>query len=231
MLEHKPAPARSRPNAQRLELICQREIEHVASSRRSSRSRVSGHEVSGAKLPVAPLQGERHFIRQFPEVTGPTHGVLRATGTLQQVAVTRIISARAEIEDVFIVCRGRHNQLRPAAPGANAVDLPGRLGCNRLQNGHSLQYAALESWKTAAEMMPEELTLESLSFEKGQNLRITGTTSLDDQARVTAFTEELSKVVVKGQPLFSRVALPSMTVRGANVVWTIVAELKRTDLR
>ena len=100
-----------------------------------------------------------------------------------------------------------------------------------LRDQLDLQYAALESWKTAAEMMPEELTLESLSFEKGQNLRITGTTSLDDQARVTAFTEELSKVVVKGQPLFSRVALPSMTVRGANVVWTIVAELKRTDLR
>ena len=100
-----------------------------------------------------------------------------------------------------------------------------------LRDQLELQYAALECWKATAEFMPEELTLENLAFEKGQNLRLYGSATKGDQENVTKFIEDLKKATDKEKLLFSNVILQNLNTRGDNVVWTIVAELARTDLK
>jgi hypothetical protein len=100
-----------------------------------------------------------------------------------------------------------------------------------LRDQLELQYAALESWKATAEFMPEELTLENMSFEKGQNLRLYGSAAKGDQENVTKFIEDLKKATDKEKLLFSNVNLQNLNTRGDSVVWTIVAELARTDLK
>ena len=54
----------------------------------------------------------------------------------------------------------------------NAIKL--REQTRVMQDQLSLQYAALDCWKAVAELLPEDLTLDGMRFEKGKTLTIFG---------------------------------------------------------
>jgi hypothetical protein len=98
-----------------------------------------------------------------------------------------------------------------------------------LQNQLNLQFAALDAWKAAAELLPDELTLESLGFEKGKTLRLFGSAPLDANTNITHYNKLLSEATVQGQPLFSRVASPTMNRRQDLWSWSFVCDLKQGE--
>lgn len=112
----------------------------------------------------------------------------------------------------------------------NAIKL--REKTRVMQDQLSLQYAALDCWKAAAELLPEDLSLDGLRFEKGKTLTIFGTAPEAAAIKVTDYYNSLRKVIVKDQPLFISPPgskPPSITTRGNQLSWSFVCELKRPE--
>jgi len=100
-----------------------------------------------------------------------------------------------------------------------------------LQEQMDLQYAALDCYKAVSDLLPSELTLDSLNFERGTKLTLFGTASANDVAKITDFNTDMRKVKrTNEEPLFSKVLPPSINSRqGDQKSWSFVCELKRTD--
>ncbi len=108
-----------------------------------------------------------------------------------------------------------------------------------LQDQVELQFAALESWKAVALNLPTELTLDSLNFDRGQKLVITGSAGDADVSKVMDFNETLRNVETeskldagKGEPLFAEVEAPTMRdYPGNRKRWQFTCVLKNTVSR
>lgn len=114
----------------------------------------------------------------------------------------------------------------------NALQLQAKIAV--LEEQMNLKFAALDCWKCVSDVLPEELTLTQLSFQRGKKLGLYGTVPSDQQAKVTEFNEALSKCTVNGRLLFSQVATRSIQGgAGAGnrpMNWTIECEIRRSDL-
>lgn len=98
-----------------------------------------------------------------------------------------------------------------------------------LQDTLELQYAALESYKAAADFLPPELTLESMNFG-GLKVLFRGTGGAEDRGKVSEFNAALQKVELNGQPLFSKVTFGNVNTKpGGQIDWSISCDLKRAD--
>jgi hypothetical protein len=99
-----------------------------------------------------------------------------------------------------------------------------------LQDQMDLQFAALDCYRAIADKLPPELTLNSMNFDKGRKLSLTGTASKDAVNAIHNFNEELRKITVKDQPLFAKVAPPNQNFGpgGQDLVWNFVCELRRS---
>ena len=60
-----------------------------------------------------------------------------------------------------------------------------------LQDQLDLQFAALDCWKSAADFMPSELTLDSMNFERGRKLGLFGSAPADQISKECSTTDEL----------------------------------------
>lgn len=129
----------------------------------------------------------------------------------------------------------REHQLEDAQDRASAL---GRQFTNTLQlkeriaviQGQiDLRFAALNAWRAAVERLPESMTLSKLNFEKGRTLKLLGTVPSENIPDVTRFNSELKKVVIDGQPLFSKVAAAQFSSQGGSSTWSFDAELRRSE--
>lgn len=100
-----------------------------------------------------------------------------------------------------------------------------------LQDTLELQYAALESYKAVADSMPPELTLDSMNFDRGHKVTFFGSAGVDDRSKVFEFNEALLKVLVNGQPLFSKVNIGRVDNKAGTplLTWSLNCDLRRTD--
>lgn len=113
----------------------------------------------------------------------------------------------------------------------NTIRLKERLAVMRDQL--ELQYAALECYKAVAEALPAELTVESMSFDRGRKLSLQGTAGPDDGPKVFEFHDSLRKHTVKGQPFFKNVELPRITGAAPGAPqsrWVFTCDLRRTEI-
>ncbi|HKQ39094.1 MAG TPA: hypothetical protein VJ063_13535 [Verrucomicrobiae bacterium] len=99
-----------------------------------------------------------------------------------------------------------------------------------LQDQMDLQFAALDCYKAIADKLPPELTLNSMTFDKGRKLTLNGTASRDSVNAIHTFNEELRRVTVRDQPLFAKVAPPNSNFAPGNqdLAWNFVCELRRS---
>jgi len=100
-----------------------------------------------------------------------------------------------------------------------------------LQDQMDLQFAALDSYKAIADKLPPELTLNSMNFDKGRKLTLSGTAPRDAVSALHNFNEEMRKIMVRDQPLFAKVAPPNQNPSpgGQDVAWNFVCELRRSS--
>ncbi len=71
-----------------------------------------------------------------------------------------------------------------------------------LEDQSNLKYAALDCWKATADNLPPELTLTSLTFQRGKTLLLNGSAPADQTEKITDFNEALSKkALVNNLPL------------------------------
>jgi hypothetical protein len=100
-----------------------------------------------------------------------------------------------------------------------------------LKDRQALRFAALDCWKTVAELLPDGVTLDGYNFSEGKKLTLSGSAPADQTKRLLDFDSDIRKVVVDGQPLFDPNAGDHVTwdVRGAVANWHCVLELKRTE--
>jgi Tfp pilus assembly protein PilN len=114
-----------------------------------------------------------------------------------------------------------------ASSFTNALTLKERVRVFQEQAG--LKYAALECWRIASELLPPEVTLETINFQGGDRLFLSGTVASDNQEKVTQFRSDLRKARVEGTPVFDedQVGSPQFTPRGPNLHrWDFTANFK-----
>ena len=100
-----------------------------------------------------------------------------------------------------------------------------------LKGREELKYAALDCWKTVAELLPESVMLDGYNFSEGKKLTLSGSAPSDQVKRLLDFDSDIRKAVVNGQPLFDPNTGDHLTYRsGPNgVTWSCILELKRSE--
>jgi Tfp pilus assembly protein PilN len=99
-----------------------------------------------------------------------------------------------------------------------------------LQDQQALKYAALDCWKAASDLLPTELTLNSLNFGKGQTLELRGTA--ENAKALADYNDALRTYTVSGQPLFRVVTPPTSSASAGGVLsWAFSCELNRQEVR
>ncbi len=96
-----------------------------------------------------------------------------------------------------------------------------------MQDQLNLQFAALECYKAVSQKLPESVVMDTFNFSEGKSLRLSGTAPVGAQNQLTGFSDELRGIISNNQPLFSKVAVPSQTLRGDQIMWSMEAELAR----
>lgn len=114
----------------------------------------------------------------------------------------------------------------------NALQLKAKVQV--LQEQVNLKFAALDCLRAASEALPEELKLEQFNFQGGKRLGLFGQVPADQQSKVTAYNQSLSKATANGQPLFSQVTIKSVqaisAAGGSTMRWNLECQIKRSDL-
>ena len=105
-----------------------------------------------------------------------------------------------------------------------------------LQEQVNLKFAALDCWKAAAEALPELMTLNSATFQRGKKLGLVGSVPVDQQGKVTEYNEALTKATIAGRPLFSKVTTKSIQSPGVGradqpATWSLECEINRRDIQ
>ena len=110
----------------------------------------------------------------------------------------------------------------------NALQL--KFKYQNLKDTQELKFAALDCWKTVAELLPDGITLDGYNFSEGKKLTLSGSAPTDQTKRLLDFDADIRKATSNGQPLFDANAGDHVQweVRGNVANWHCVLELKRT---
>lgn len=102
-----------------------------------------------------------------------------------------------------------------------------------LQTRQELKFAALDCWKSAAELLPDTVQLDGFSLVDGRKLTLNGTAPADQVTEVLNFIKAMRKTTVTGRPLFDAAAPDGFNSRmnpgGTTVSWNFGLELKRKE--
>ncbi|MGC8886936.1 MAG: hypothetical protein ACP5MG_07245 [Verrucomicrobiia bacterium] len=131
------------------------------------------------------------------------------------------------------VLKFKYNQLQSKANALSAVytnTLAVKAQIQVLEDQLSLKNAVLDAYYAVVINLPEELTLNSLSFSRAKTITIFGTAPSDQNAKVTEYNGILGRLEQNGQKLFSKVSPPTISLRGQNITWSFNCELNRTEV-
>jgi hypothetical protein len=124
------------------------------------------------------------------------------------------------------------NQVAELGPTyTNAIQLRDRYKV--LKDRQELKFAGLDCWNTTARLLPEGTTLESFNFTEGKRLKLEGTAPADQIQSLLDFERELRRATINEQPLFDSSKGDSLQfhAQGTTARWTLVLELKRSELQ
>ena len=155
---------------------------------------------------------------------------LFAVGAVYVVGVLIYLGAL----EVLKLQHGRVQAQADSRAGAftNALQLEAKVRI--LQEQASLRYAALDCWKAVSELLPPELSLQQIVFQKGKILTLYGSAPAEDQSKITEFNSALSKAALDGIPMFSKVnpasIIPQGGPQGISIArWNFSCEIKRSE--
>lgn len=131
------------------------------------------------------------------------------------------------------VLKFKYNRLQAKAAAISAVytnALAIKAQIQVLEDQLSLKNAVLDAYYSVVMNLPEELSLNSLSFSRGKTVTIFGTAPSDQNAKVTEYNGILGRLEQNGQKLFSKVSPPTISLRGEKITWSFTCELNRTEV-
>lgn len=111
----------------------------------------------------------------------------------------------------------------------NAMQLEARYQV--LKERQDLKYAALDSWKIVAELMPENLNLDAFNFSDGKRLNLNGTAP-NESASVQQLLD--FDKTMRRAPVFNAAESDNLNYRGVPpnpVTWNLNLVLKRTEVQ
>jgi hypothetical protein len=99
------------------------------------------------------------------------------------------------------------------------------------QQRQDLKYTALDCWRVVSELIPEDLALESLSFQRGK-LVVSGMVPADQVTKVNEFNQAMISATIEGRRVFNKVGSPnSQTGAGGQTYsWNFTCELPVTEI-
>lgn len=156
---------------------------------------------------------------------------LGAIGAVYAVAIAIYFVALSV--QLFRVNRAEGQVKAMSQTYTNAIQVKARYQV--LKDRQELKFAALDCWKTVAELMPETVTLDGFNLIDGRKLALNGTAPTDQVNDVLDFNKAMRKHVINGQPLFDQAKGDQFSSRvnpgGATVSWNFGLELKRAEVR
>lgn len=179
----------------------------------------------GSRVNLLPAEHAARYKQQFIDRLW-----MRGLGALVLIYLAGVLVYFAALQ-VARYRGGQVSQELAAISGSftNALKLKARIQV--LQEQSNLRFAALDCWKAVTETLPAELTLTSVTFQRGKTLTLTGTAP--EASQVTDYMEALNRATTGNATLFSRVNLRNSQSRpgpqGQQTVWNIECELQRQE--
>ena len=115
----------------------------------------------------------------------------------------------------------------------NALQMKSKIQI--LQDQVGLRFAALDCFKAVADALPNQLTLTSLTFQRGQVLVLDGTGPSDQATKVIDFNDVIKGAAIGDRPLFKTVGPPKLDSQAGpsgalSVRWNFSCELNRPEI-
>jgi len=117
----------------------------------------------------------------------------------------------------------------------NTMQLKATYGV--LKEREELKFAALDSWKAIAELMPETLSLDNWNFGDGKRLVLSGSAPSNEHSQEILDFEKAVRNYKdqKGQPLFKRIGgeggLNRRIGPNGTILWDFSVELNRSEVQ
>jgi hypothetical protein len=152
---------------------------------------------------------------------------MRGVGALLTVLVIGTLAYLAALQVLRLqVNRVEKLYLAQGVAYTNAIKIKAEVQV--LQDQVDLQYAALECWKAAATLLPTELTLGGVNFQRGKTVTIFGTGPAGASQAASDYSEALSKHMFNDDRFFSKVGMPpDIHAVPGGLSWNLSAQLKR----
>jgi hypothetical protein len=149
-------------------------------------------------------------------------GVLYTIGVVIYFCATGVLAYRTHaVERQVAALSGSYT---------NVMELKARFDVLKERQG--LKYAALDCWKTVAELMPTNITLQRFSFADGKKLSLSGTAPADQVNTLLNFNTIMQKATNQNQPMFDLQGGEPVTPHhgpGNTVTWSFSLQLQHTE--
>ena len=178
-----------------------------------------------AKTNLLPAEFAARYQQQFVDRLW-----MRGLGAVLGLYVIGVLIYLAAVQ--VLMFRTRAVEKDVASLGSdytNTIRLKARYEV--LRDRQELKFAALDCWKTTAELLPAGLTLQGLDFSDGKKLTLNGTAPADQVTRITDFSEAMGKAKLNDQPMFGKVNGGNWRVDPNSKIatWNLSCELNRSE--
>ena len=145
--------------------------------------------------------------------------VIYAMGVVMYLTALSVVKMQLEKQQKYVA----------ELSGSYTNALQNRARIEILKDRQELKYAALDCWKAVAETVPDAVSIEHISFQRG-TFDLQGTVPIDQQIAVTTFNKALRQASVHtNEVLFSNVGPPTITAQGQVASWRFSCTLKGGD--
>jgi len=182
---------------------------------------------AGSEANLLPAEFSTRYRQQFVDRLW-----MRGLGAVVALYLAGVLVYFARLQVELYRTRAVEQEVVELGPTyTNAIQLRDRFKV--LKDRQELKFAALDCWKTVAELLPDGVTLDGYNFSDGKKLTLSGSAPADQVKRLLDFDSDVRKAVINGQPLFDPNAGDHVTYRsaaGGTVSWSCVLELKRSEV-
>ena len=179
---------------------------------------------AGSEANLLPVEFSTRYRQQFVDRLW-----MRGLGAIVMLYLLGVLVYFARLELELYRTHAVEAQVADRGPiYTNALQLKAKF--QNLKDTQDLKFAALDCWKTVAELLPDGITLEGYNFSEGKKLTLSGSAPIDQTKRLLDFDADIRKATSNGEPLFDPNAGDHVQweVRGNVASWHCVLELKRT---
>jgi hypothetical protein len=178
---------------------------------------------------LLPVEFSERYHQQFVDRLW-----MRGLGAVVGLYLLGVLIYFGRLEVALLSTHSVENQIASLGTSyTNAMQL--KMRYQVLKDRQELKYAALDCWKTVAEALPSELTLDGWNLSEGKKLVLNGTAPADAVSQINEFESKMRKATKDGQPVFEPTAGEHFVYHsnpGAMTVsWNFSLELKRSEVQ